>query len=870
MPDRPLLLFPTHEKAKPERKKSRPQKIHKPSSVQQGEFFTPFFQELQAVFEARRVELEQSSSGADCEQVLVIETIGTIDDFSKAVKKIDGLQWMGELELEEMDPDERFYDESKPNKKLGGRLYFLMTNQQAMTELLSLWELYKQHPDQPFKFGLAKFKNLFKQLKTIRRWDISDRFFETGVLEHWRDQMECHPAPNVRFEAELWYKQDEQSRTAIFTELKRQLDNLGGRLINQYVLDEIAYHGILGELPTNVVQALLDDPSVETALSSRMAELVKLESVKFFNSVGQMSVGQEPFEGDLSRFHRDQQPLPSGNPVVALLDGVPMLNHDQLAGRVVFEDPDGFSGKYQVNEQCHGTAMASLLIHGDLSEQKPAMKTPLYMLPILAPDPAARGIGKLDEKIPDDFLDVDLLHQALKRMAEGVAADISPTAPSIKIINLSIGDSRPFNRELSPLCRLIDWWSHRHGILFIVSAGNHSNDICLEIDWATFEALSPSERESLLVKHCYQNSGANRLRPPSESLNALTIGSIHQDASSGAFPEGCFDPYESNLPSPFSAFGNGYRRAIKPDLVFPGGKIGFKKPWTSSSPITLKPAFFATPPGLQVAAPSLAVGENDRTKFECGTSHATALVSRAGVECIETIEQIFSEQASDIDFQPLLAPLVKAMLAHGCSWNDMRQRLEKTIGPLCASHNVVKSWVSRWMGYGLPDVGRVRECSAQRATILGFGTLAHEEAHIFRLPLPPSLASVTHKRKLTVTLAWLSPIQPKTQKYRSAKLWFDAPNDLAKKREDADHNAVKRGTLQHEVFAGNEAFPFQDGHSIAIQVNCLQDAGAFLSPINYGLAVSLEVAEGVNIPIYDEIKAKIATLVQIQQRVVGR
>ena len=118
-------------------------------------------------------------------------------------------------------------------------------------------------------------------------------------------------------------------------------------------------------------------------------------------------------------------------------------------------------------------------------------------------------------------------------------------------------------------------------------------------------------------------------------------------------------------------------------------------------------------------------------------------------------------------------------------------------------------------------------------------------------------------------MAWLTPVLSNTQKYRAARLWFEQKHDLADKRQDADWQTVRRGTVQHEVLEGKRAVPFADGDFIKIQVNCLKDAGEFTSPVPYGLVVTLEVAEGVNIAVYDEIKARIATPVQVQQRVVG-
>jgi hypothetical protein len=149
---------------------------------------------------------------------------------------------------------------------------------------------------------------------------------------------------------------------------------------------------------------------------------------------------------------------------------------------------------------------------------------------------------------------------------------------------------------------------------------------------------------------------------------------------------------------------------------------------------------------------------------------------------------------------------------------------------------------------------------------LGFGQLYDGEAHVFSLPLPPSLGSRPEWRRLTVTLAWLSPISASIQKYRNASLWFEMSNNgLAPTRSDADWRAVRRGTVQHEVFEGQRAEPFIDGEVIEIKVNCREDAGKIQNPVAYGLAVSLEVAEGVDIAVYNEIRTRIAPAIQIQQ-----
>ena len=353
-----------------------------------------------------------------------------------------------------------------------------------------------------------------------------------------------------------------------------------------------------------------------------------------------------------------------------------------------------------------------------------------------------------------------------------------------------------------------------------------------------------------------------------------------------AYPGTRFDPFEQPLPSPVSAFGSGYRRAIKPDVAFYGGKQWYRQQLQPTEPVIIEPAIFRTTPGNKVASPGSLAGELTATSYSCGTSNATALISRTAGICYDTLQQIFSEQAAEIASRTYEVPLLKAMLVHGCSWDQVGSRLKSKIEnsdlgreirekaeslysrPAGISNEIgrqYKALLARWMGYGVPQIDRVLDCTAQRATLLGFGELSDGEGHVFSLPLPPSLSSRPEWRRLAITLAWLSPIRASTQKYRTASLWFEVVNNgLAPSRKDADWQAVRRGTVQHEVFEGQRAEPFIDGDIIEIKVNCREDAGKITNPIGYGLAVSLEVSEGVDIAVYDEIRTRITPAIRIQ------
>ncbi len=127
-----------------------------------------------------------------------------------------------------------------------------------------------------------------------------------------------------------------------------------------------------------------------------------------------------------------------------------------------------------------------------------------------------------------------------------------------------------------------------------------------------------------------------------------------------------------------------------------------------------------------------------------------------------------------------------------------------------------------------------------------------------------SLSSKRVRRRLVISLAWLTPTKPDHRLYRSAALWFDPPRDvLLVERQEVHGRAVRRGTIQHEVLDGDQAAPFVDGDELQVQVSCRAHAGELDEPVPYALIVTLEVAEAIDLPIYDEIRARIRPRIRI-------
>lgn len=344
---------------------------------------------------------------------------------------------------------------------------------------------------------------------------------------------------------------------------------------------------------------------------------------------------------------------------------------------------------------------------------------------------------------------------------------------------------------------------------------------------------------------------------PAESINCITIGATHSDNTTISRNDIRFNPYSSIMPSTYTSFGSGHKNAIKPDIVYDGGRQMYET--RVMQRLLLEPTKYKRIPGICVARPDSTL---NNVIYNIGTSNSCALMTRNGSICHDVIKDLIQDHQIADTYTSIL---IKAMLTHGCSWDNIGNNIRSKLNNNLDTYSV-KRVITNWIGYGYPDIEKVLECTPQRATVIGVGELNDEGAHVYSFPLPPSLSPHRVKRRLTITLAWMTPISSISYKYRRAKLWFEpSNNEIARNRIYYNDKAVKRGTLQHEIFEGDDARAFVDGDNIKIKVNCTKEASSFEDAIKYALIVSLEVAEGLNYPIYQEVKDRIRIPIPIEE-----
>lgn len=115
-------------------------------------------------------------------------------------------------------------------------------------------------------------------------------------------------------------------------------------------------------------------------------------------------------------------------------------------------------------------------------------------------------------------------------------------------------------------------------------------------------------------------------------------------------------------------------------------------------------------------------------------------------------------------------------------------------------------------------------------------------------------------------MSYFAPNDSTKQKYRDIQLWFEVNgvDSLKMTRQNSDWQGVRKGTLQHEIFYGENAVVCDESNQLTIKVNCKDDAIKTKNKVHYSIFVTFEVAEGIDLDVYTKVENKIKPPVAIQ------
>lgn len=761
------------------------------------------------------------------ERLLVFEVKSDIANFASAINRVPGLELIDEEELPSDEDKSPF-------------AYLLVPDLVALRQIESLWRTWLAGRGLPA--GHTPWRDVFACLRDLRVWGPADRVqpLDADILE---DEIEGRNDDElVTLEIELIYRSAVNAGGASETAVVNAIAQAGGRLIHRARIDDIAYHAILAQIPV---------ASIRMVIAREPRSLAGVEPIMHIRP---QSVVTSIDANDSLPPSAPTAELPV-NPasILALLDGVPVAGHPLLRRHLNVEDHFGLEPDALVAQRVHGSAMASLIVHGDRNRQEAPLPRQIHCIPVMGNN----------DRFPSDRLIVDLIYQAVLQMRGGA----QPSAPWVIIVNISLGNvRRPFHGQLSPWARLLDRLAYRYGILFLVSAGNVTASFPIPAfdTRLAFEDAPHGARAEGVVHALAAIVADRRLLSPSETLNGLTVGGRNLDwvsQADRAFARANINPFsELDTANPSSALGPGFANSVKPDILMPGGREHLRV-IGSGGGVTVIPASAARGAGLKVAAPPRP-GIEGAEAFTSGTSAATALASRTAHRIHDALESTYGQEFLQLPGSQRAA-LIKALLVHPARWPDQAAALVKRlVGPFGKGQaSRQKDNIRRFLGYGVYDADDAVACAADRATFWCVGELGRERSVDVVVPIPAVMGGQARPHTFSATLAWFTPVQPGRKSYRGVRMKILAPDDLddlAVKGHgnQPDLNQTNRGTVFTRQWSGDRAAVVADGTTISLKIQREPDSGTTVDEaVPFGLAVSLEMPGELR--LYDQVRARL-------------
>ena len=369
--------------------------------------------------------------------------------------------------------------------------------------------------------------------------------------------------------------------------------------------------------------------------------------------------------------------------------------------------------------------------------------------------------------------------------------------------------------------------------------------------------------ETGTIRALHRERWARRLLSPAEAINALTVGAANSDQSADVDASNSYTVIPittSGMPSPISALGLGIARSVKPDVLFAGGR-GVYQSIPSRDRRILRPLKDSLRAGVKVACPGPAPGGLRRTGLVAGTSCAAAQATHGAALLMDALREI-PEQPELLDREAFMHVILKALLVHSARWRDARSALAR-----CLAEEEIDQRpgevVAAYLGFGSVPLLDT-ECSPDSITLIGWGSISHDETHSFEILLPTLLNGIEATRELAITLAYCSETTSRHAEYNATSIWFDVDtSSLGVESREVGSQLCRRGTVQHQVFTGRKRVEIGEDAILPVAVSCKATRLYENAQLPYALAVTLRVKGDVTVAIYNAVRARIRPRVRI-------
>lgn len=508
---------------------------------------------------------------------------------------------------------------------------------------------------------------------------------------------------------ELWHSGNNQECRQKIDEVTRLLRGQGLRVTDQWVGESLCL--IRATVNQTTLNALVEIDYVKE-IDRRSAPTFEMTDV-FRLDLSQVDFEQPP-QGNLVGVLVIDSGVAQRHPLIEQVLGDAQVFPDSLRQRIRGGPEDGDEKTHG-----HGTAVAGIAVYSDIGEciaSRAFIPTAQLF--------SARVTDENNEYDPEELIE----HQL-----EGAISHFLENYPSIKVINISLGDSRLVYKDGGYQFRLaatLDGIAYRYRdreIIFVISAGN----------------FVPTELNSEEILNQYPRylieQDQSRIIDPATSALALTVGGLSYGA--GKDLQQYHEKGTERLvagkrgwPSPFTRTGWGVDGAIKPELVDFAGDLRFER---GNIP-DIRPGSFPQYAGLLTTSKNFAPPDGHLFRTVSGTSFAAPRVANLAA-------RLFQE------FPNASSNLIRALIVNSAQVPSDRPGI----------FSEEDSWdeaTMRVYGYGQPNFERAKRSDQNDVLLITDRIIDVDTFQLFVIPsLPPEFLRTNGNRYLSVTLAFDPP-----------------------------------------------------------------------------------------------------------------
>ena len=335
----------------------------------------------------------------------------------------------------------------------------------------------------------------------------------------------------------------------------------------------------------------------------------------------------------------------------------------------------------------HGTRVAGAVLHGEKIPKSGIVKLETWL----------QNARVLDANcgMPLDMFPPSVLREVIKKYHEGKR--------TTRIFNHSINADAPCRRRhMSAWAAEVDLLCNDYDILVIQSSGNLKTSRAAPRPGVAEHVASGKNYPE------YLSENSSRVANPSQSLQALTVGSISYSAVETADWRS-FAPADSH-PSAFSRAGLGIWGSIKPEVVEYGGDYLR----TASNPPDVDTPEIGYE-GYPELVRSTKHGGPAFDRDEVGTSYAAPKVAKIAAR----LQSLLPNES---------CLLYRALIVQSAQWPGWASQLSRD----------QQANILRRLGYGIPDIERATTNTEHRTTFITHKerVLGPGDCHIYQVPIP--------------------------------------------------------------------------------------------------------------------------------------